>query len=120
MSLTNNEKTAMRYYIRSQASYASCLEMLGEESSEVTQAALKLARYRRGEQPVAFEFDGVRAEENLLEELADILVSAYVSGLMDGENEKKIRDIFDEKLERWYNRMRIKNSPNTIPEWHER
>lgn len=114
MELSNNEKSAMRYYIRTQATYASCLEMLSEECSEAGHAALKLARYRRGEQPLAEDFNSYKAEENLIEEVADVMVASYVAGLMDGDNERKIRDIFDEKLNRWYLRMKKRNDPESF------
>ena len=46
------------------------LELLGEECSELTHAALKMARVKRGENPTPVTED--KAKENLIEEIADV------------------------------------------------
>ena len=49
---------------------AAMLEQAAEELAECAQACLKLARYKRGENPVYKEFE--QLENNLHEEVADV------------------------------------------------
>lgn len=51
---------------------AAALEMLAEECSELAQAALKLSRVVRGENPASVTED--RAQADVMEEWADVLV----------------------------------------------
>lgn len=76
------------------------LEQLAEESAELSQAALKLIRAKGVSQnptPIGCE-DAVK---NLQEELNDMLIVAYVLGLVGGFCVKDWR-----KLERWAKRIR--------------
>ena len=59
---------------------AAALEMLAEECSELAQAALKLSRVVRGENPASVTED--RAQADVMEEWADVLVcSEYLDEL---------------------------------------
>lgn len=51
---------------------AAALEMLAEEAAELAQAALKLARVVRGENPASVTED--HAQSDLMEEWADVLI----------------------------------------------
>lgn len=51
---------------------AAALEMLAEECVELAQAALKLARVERGENPASVSED--HAQSDLMEEWADVLI----------------------------------------------
>lgn len=51
---------------------AAALEMLAEECSELAQAALKLSRVVRGENPASVTED--RAQADVMEEWADVLI----------------------------------------------
>lgn len=98
-------------YIRDKSSLASQCEMLAEEAVELAHAAQKVARYFRGEQPLADNFDLKMAEDNLLEEFADTMLSGQVLIKLFDENgdptERAL--IFDrisrDKADRWINRL---------------
>lgn len=49
---------------------AAMLELLAEESAELSQAALKMARIMRGENPTPVT--RMQAEKNLIEEYTDV------------------------------------------------
>lgn len=73
------------------------LEQLAEECAELTQAALKLTRLYRGENPTRkTEAECVKA---LNEEAADVLMC--LNALQDVICEEKIREITEWKMERW-------------------
>ena len=80
------------------------LEQLAEECGELTQAALKLARLRRGENPTP------KTEEECLaaltEEIADVelcIRELMMEGLVDSN---KVMDIIDQKANRWLDRLK--------------
>lgn len=78
------------------------LEQLAEESAELTQAALKCIRaqgYSKNPTPLSCE----DALQNLREEINDVLIAAYVLGLVDGSC---ITDWH--KLVRWARRIEEK------------
>lgn len=83
---------------------APVLEQLAEEAAEVAQAALKLSRIIRGENPTPKT--ACEAEEALEEEMADVSVCMRVlaieSIVIDVENVEKIAEI---KMKRWLNRL---------------
>jgi len=59
---------------------AAALEMLAEECTELAQAALKLARVIRGENPASVKAD--HAQNDIMEEWADVLIcSEYLDEL---------------------------------------
>ncbi len=60
----------MRLNIISQIGIPATLEQLAEEASELSQAALKLARVYRGENPTPVSAD--QALDSLVEETADV------------------------------------------------
>ena len=78
------------------------LEQLAEESAELAQAALKLARKIRGVNPTPKEED--ECWDNLIEELADVQVCKEQLNLGFG-TWKVINDIAQEKTERWEERI---------------
>lgn len=75
---------------------AAKLEALAEEASELSKAALKLARIYRNENPTPVTKE--EAIDNLNEEIADVLVC--VRSLREVSPEK-IKEISDNKLARW-------------------
>ena len=78
-------------------SYPARLEGLAEEATEVAQAALKLARVIRGENPTPKK----RAEAvlELIEELSDLELCRMSVGLEYDE------ETIDKKLDRWLSRL---------------
>lgn len=58
---------------------AAMLELLAEESAELLQAALKMARIMRGENPTPVT--RMQAEKNLIEEYTDVRLCAKDLGL---------------------------------------
>ena len=72
------------------------LEQLAEEAAELSQAALKLARVLRGENPTPVTQE--EAEKHLIEEYTDVWLCAYELGLP-----VDLKQI-DEKLERFQKR----------------
>lgn len=81
------------------------LEQLAEESAELAQAALKLARKMRGVNPTPKEED--ECWDNLIEEMADVQVCWEQLDLGFGVR-KVIHDIAQEKTERWAQRLAAK------------
>lgn len=80
---------------------AALLEQLAEEAAELSQAALKLARYRRGENPVC------RSEPELIcsleEELTDVLVAVSMLPYRPDKNiELAKRKRWEQRLEAMY------------------
>lgn len=82
-------------------SSAAKLEDLAEEASELSKAALKLARIYRNENPTPVTKQ--EATDNLNEEIADVLVC--VRSLREVSPEK-IKEISDNKLARWIGRLK--------------
>ena len=80
---------------------AAKLEALAEEASELSKAALKLARIHRNENPTPVTKE--EAIDNLNEEIADVLVC--VRSLREVSPEK-IKEISDNKLARWIGRLK--------------
>lgn len=90
-------------YIRSQLDERTLLEQLAEESSEFTQAVLKLIRsggLSKNTTPVTLD----EAEANFIEEWEDINLVLYILGTFDDES------ILDNpKLKRWAERLGCKD-----------
>lgn len=76
---------------------SAVLEQLAEEAAELAQAALKMARIIRRDNPTPVKFD--EAFDNLIEEYSDVCRCAEVAGI------KKSNDITLRKLERWKKRI---------------
>ena len=76
---------------------AAVYEQLAEEAAELAQAALKVSRILRGENPTPVTLG--KAKDHLIEELTDVYVCC---------SELQINydaDIFDSKVRRWMNRI---------------
>lgn len=82
----------------------ACLEQLAEEAAELAQAALKLARIHRGENPTPVTPSV--AGGNLAEEAADVLLCLKVLS-----SEMPLQDfvpgIMNQKLDRWIQRLGV-------------
>jgi len=80
------------------------LEMMAEEYMEAGQAALKLARIIRNENPTPVLIE--EAVDHLLEEISDANLSAsqWLRNQPD-ECAEKMNDNADAKLDRWYQRL---------------
>lgn len=99
------------YYIEENTSKASRYEQLAEEAVELAHVAQKLARYLRGEQPLADDFDPDEEEEHLIEEYADVELAfdtAVEFHELTGYVGKKLIYIYDSKAERWKKRLQEK------------
>lgn len=86
-------------YILERVGDAGVLEQLAEEAAELAQAALKLARIRRGENPTPVTFE--EAIANLEEEYTDVVHVAMVYGLSPDFG------MLIEKDDRWLNRLKM-------------
>ena len=84
-------------YVRSQLSQAALFEQLGEECAELAQAALKMARLERGENPTPMLLEEIQA--NLVEEVSD--VDLVLSVLNIGPSARTQ----ERKLARWVGRI---------------
>ena len=82
--------------IKNRIGEPACLEQLAEEAAELAQAALKLARIKRGENPTPV--DESDAMDNLFEELSDVFLAAYTFGIVPDI------DIMSTKRMRWLKR----------------
>lgn len=110
-----------RNFIYKNTTKASQYEQVAEEAIELAHVAQKIARILRGEQPVA---EGVTFEsefEKFIEEYADVELAVFVTETIDGGHndvDQKFLDIFDEKLLRWYKRVKEKTGKG-IEEYEE-
>lgn len=87
----------------------SLLELLGEECSELTHAALKMARVKRGENPTPVTED--KAKENLIEEIADVylVLDEILVNNAFGICYEDISKIMEIKNSRWSIRVENEN-----------
>lgn len=74
------------------------LIMLAEEASELSQAALKLARIARGNNPTPVPCE--KAYDHLIEEITDVELSIKIAGLREDKNLERM------KLERCVARLK--------------
>ena len=98
-------------YIRTNTSEASRYESLAEEATELAHAAQKLARYLRGEQPLAMDFNPEKEKQHLLEEFTDTNLTFHtLYGLPyeEGDTFNRLDDVYESKLERWVDRIKEK------------
>ena len=81
------------------------MELLGEECSELTHAALKMARVKRGENPTPVTED--KAKENLIEEIADVylVLDEIFENHVYGLSYEDVSNIIDIKNLRWSMRV---------------
>ena len=94
--------------IRNKLPIATLLELLGEESSELTKAALKKARILRGDNPTPVTLD--EANDNLIEEYADVAVCGLLLGI-----ELDI-PLMEKKINRMAERLKLTMYDKPIPE----
>lgn len=86
---------------------AAALEMLAEECTELAQAALKLARVERGENPASVSED--HAQSDLMEEWADVLVCSEYLDEMAWFKPQMVDQCIRAKKHRARERIRWKN-----------
>lgn len=87
-------------YIYNRTPIAALYEQLAEEASELSAAALKLARIVRGENPTPMKKE--LAEANVVEEFTDLKVIADVIALHTD------KEVYFDKLIRWHERVQEK------------
>ncbi|MBQ1569723.1 MAG: hypothetical protein IIZ78_01265 [Clostridiales bacterium] len=83
------------------------LEMLGEESAEMTHASLKCARQLRGENPTPKTEEECR--EALVEEMADVQLMIDLLTMSGIIGDAEIRTRMGKKMLRWLDRMEAQN-----------
>lgn len=83
---------------------AACLEQLAEECTELAQAALKMARLIRKENPTPITYN--EAKTSLTEEIADVRLCIKAIERDKPINTKEIEDM---KLKRWHSRIAKKS-----------
>ena len=81
---------------------AAMLEMLAEECAELTQAALKFARYNRGENPTPKTY--MQCLDAFTEEIAD--VQLIIDQFENWIDKNRIKAIKEQKTVRWAERIR--------------
>lgn len=87
--------------IRKRIPTAALYEQFAEECTELAQAALKMARHLRGENPTPMTEEQIK--HNLIEEASDVHT---VSKILDI---KPDMHIVNAKLARWYERLEAKH-----------
>ena len=95
--MDENEIVNLKDYILENIGMPAALEQLAEEASELSQAALKLARIYRGENPTPVSRE--EAVHSLFEEFTDVLLAGDVCNIY------KDAAIYDHKLMRWATRV---------------
>ena len=85
------------YNIKEELSLPARLEMIAEEASELSQAALKLSRYLRDENPVCRSKEEL--EKNLTEEISDVSLAIAATDYRPDWG------IIARKKERWQDRI---------------
>jgi len=88
-------------YVRQHLRNTDILYQLAEEASELSQAALKLARKIEARNPTPKSYDN--CVDNLREEIADVKLCIDILGLPDSEH--SIQAYKESKLNRWCNRL---------------
>lgn len=91
--------------IRSRLSRTEILAQLAEECSELAQAALKLRRAIRGDNPTPVTVD--EAEAKVTEEVADVLLCIMAAGdyVQNMIVDRELKRIMDKKASRWVFRL---------------
>ena len=82
---------------------AAMLEQLAEEASELSQAALKMARIMRGENPTPVT--RIQAEKNLIEEYTDVRLCAKDLDLR--KDSAMAREKLQRFLRRWSEKEKL-------------
>lgn len=91
------EDCMSKNYVASQLSQAALFEQLAEECTELAQAALKMARLERGENPTPMLLEEIQA--NLVEEISDVDLVLSVLNINPSAR------IQERKLARWVGRI---------------
>lgn len=93
--------------VRNKLNNRTMLEALGEEASELSQAASKLIRAKGlSENPTPISEE--EAEAKVLEELADVQNCINVTGLLKRYS-GKVNMIAEQKMQRWVERLKEKS-----------
>ncbi len=79
------------------------LEQLAEEAAELAQAALKLARIQRKENPTPVQES--EARRALDEEFADVLLCGFYTGLRATPMDERVLNYVVSKEQRWKRRL---------------
>lgn len=87
--------------IKRQIGKEEVLAQLAEESSELSQAALKYRRALSGVNPTPVSC--IDADENLQEEFADTLLNAMMAGVDSGA----VAEVIYKKVNRWCERLGV-------------
>lgn len=82
----------------------AALEQLAEEAAELAQAALKLVRVLRDENPTPVTEDKARGD--LTNEFTDVIACSVALGLHEDP------DVLAGKIKRWYQRLEAKGDDN--------
>ena len=85
-------------YIIANVPPAARMEQLAEEAAELAQAALKMARIMRGDNPTPVPY--MEALRRLREEYTDVFVSAVAAELLTDS------DLAKAKMDRWAARVK--------------
>lgn len=91
----------MSYKIVEQIGLAATLEQTAEEAAELAQAALKLARIIRKENPTPVTYE--KAYASFVEEATDVRLCLNIIEIENGKFNDS--DIVNAKLKRWQERM---------------
>lgn len=93
----------MNYLLINNIPDAAILEGLAEEAAELAQAALKVARVLRRENPTPTTLEA--ALDHLREELADVLVYESETERRGAISLERVEKIANEKGRRWISRL---------------
>nr|DAH53414.1 MAG TPA: nucleoside triphosphate pyrophosphohydrolase [Caudoviricetes sp.] len=80
------------------------LAQLAEESSELSQAALKLRRKLTDKNPTPTRIE--ICSDNFTEEIADVILCLNILGWLTTYKRAKIEEIKEYKLDRWLERLK--------------
>jgi NTP pyrophosphatase (non-canonical NTP hydrolase) len=102
-------------FLASRLTEEALLCQMAEEAAELAQAALKLRRVIRQDSPTTV--DPLTAVSNLLEEIADVQLSADVWKVKYFADKSHVADsvvdsVVDEKRSRWIRRLKEKEEQN--------
>lgn len=98
----------MEKTIAEKLSKAAVLEQMAEEAAELCQAALKLARILRGENPTPVSEEDAALQVN--GEMADVEVCADVLAEHGIIGHNVVWEIYNNKMERWLKRLEEKEN----------
>ena len=93
-------------FVKEHITVGERLAQLAEECAELGQAVLKYRRVCEGKNPTPVTMDAAR--ENVLEEIADVLLCVYTTEFDTLANWDKMLEIMSAKAKRWAQRIRDK------------